>query len=268
MGDLPKPAIRWQRRDYLRVVQAAAPGATAETLDRTNLRCQDTVDYYTTWVHQIKTPIASMRLLLQGEDSDFSRRAGRGPVPHRAICRNGAGLSCAWTPRARDYVFAPLRSGRASSARRCAASALPVHPQEHLTLRYEPLARDGADGRKVAAIRAGAGALQRPEVHARRRDHRHRSGGAADPLRCATRASASRRRTCRASLKRAITGYNGRADKKASGIGLYLCRPRFCAHLNHDISRSTPHPARGPSCASACRRARASAGVILRLTKL
>lgn len=31
------------------------------------------VDYYTLWVHQIKTPIASMRLRLQDEDSDLAR---------------------------------------------------------------------------------------------------------------------------------------------------------------------------------------------------
>ena len=31
------------------------------------------VDYYTLWVHQIKTPIAAMRLRLQDEDSDLAR---------------------------------------------------------------------------------------------------------------------------------------------------------------------------------------------------
>lgn len=31
------------------------------------------------------------------------------------------------------------------------------------------------------------------------------------------------------------TGYNGRSDKKASGIGLYLCR-RICKNLGHTIS--------------------------------
>lgn len=37
-------------------------------------RYRDTVEYYTTWAHQIKTPIASMRLALQGEDTPPSRR--------------------------------------------------------------------------------------------------------------------------------------------------------------------------------------------------
>lgn len=34
---------------------------------------QDMVEYYTTWVHQIKTPISSMRLRLESEDSPLSR---------------------------------------------------------------------------------------------------------------------------------------------------------------------------------------------------
>ncbi len=34
----------------------------------------DMMDYYTVWVHQIKTPIAAMNLTLQNEDSSLSRR--------------------------------------------------------------------------------------------------------------------------------------------------------------------------------------------------
>ena len=37
-------------------------------------RYNEMIDYYTMWAHQIKTPIAAMRLNLQNEDSDFSRR--------------------------------------------------------------------------------------------------------------------------------------------------------------------------------------------------
>ena len=35
-------------------------------------------------------------------------------------------------------------------------------------------------------------------------------------------------------FEKGFTGYNGRTDKKASGIGLYLCR-RILRALNHDI---------------------------------
>lgn len=42
-------------------------------------------------------------------------------------------------------------------------------------------------------------------------------------------------------FEKGYTGYNGRADKKASGIGLYLCR-RICKNLGHKI---TAAPAKG-----------------------
>ena len=37
-------------------------------------RLTDMIDYYTVWVHQIKTPISSMRLTLQNEDSLLARK--------------------------------------------------------------------------------------------------------------------------------------------------------------------------------------------------
>ena len=40
---------------------------------QTNRKYADMIDYYTVWAHQIKTPIASMRLHLQNEDSALSR---------------------------------------------------------------------------------------------------------------------------------------------------------------------------------------------------
>ena len=41
---------------------------------RRGSRIRDTVDYYTVWAHQIKTPIAAMRLTLQKEDVPEARR--------------------------------------------------------------------------------------------------------------------------------------------------------------------------------------------------
>lgn len=41
---------------------------------RMNARYSDMIDYYTVRAHQIKTPIASMRLNLQNEDAEISRK--------------------------------------------------------------------------------------------------------------------------------------------------------------------------------------------------
>ena len=39
-------------------------------------------------------------------------------------------------------------------------------------------------------------------------------------------------------FEKGYTGYNGRTDKRASGLGLYLCR-RICDGLGHPISVSS-----------------------------
>ena len=39
-------------------------------------------------------------------------------------------------------------------------------------------------------------------------------------------------------FEKGYTGYNGRSDKKASGIGLYLCR-RICQNLGHSITANS-----------------------------
>lgn len=46
----------------------------AEITAQADSRIRDTVDYYTVWAHQIKTPIAAMRLTLQKEDVPEARR--------------------------------------------------------------------------------------------------------------------------------------------------------------------------------------------------
>ena len=46
---------------------------------------------------------------------------------------------------------------------------------------------------------------------------------------------ALRQRICREYLKRVFTGYNGRNDKKATGLGLNLCR-KAAEHLNVGIA--------------------------------
>ncbi len=40
-------------------------------------------------------------------------------------------------------------------------------------------------------------------------------------------------------FERGYTGYNGRTDKRASGLGLYLCR-RICNNLGAEIWASSP----------------------------
>ena len=58
--------------DYQEMVRALGRINIDHLTDRQKER-QESLDYYTTWVHQIKTPIAVMRMTLQGEDTEEHR---------------------------------------------------------------------------------------------------------------------------------------------------------------------------------------------------
>ena len=54
--------------DYQEVIRSLYEEKQKIT-NQMNYQYTDMMEYYTIWVHQIKTPIAAMRLQLQGEDS-------------------------------------------------------------------------------------------------------------------------------------------------------------------------------------------------------
>lgn len=72
LADALPPADTVTEADYRSLVTLLAESRRAIRTQEEQ-RYGDMVDYYTMWAHQIKTPIASMRLTLQNEDSDLAR---------------------------------------------------------------------------------------------------------------------------------------------------------------------------------------------------
>ena len=72
MEELP-PALTLDDADYQDIIRLLRK-EQSDMLTLMNCRYADMIDYYTLWAHQIKTPIASIRLNQQNEDSEFSRR--------------------------------------------------------------------------------------------------------------------------------------------------------------------------------------------------
>ena len=70
--DLPEPASIGEADCMAAITALRRAASERETADAARYR--EMVDYYTAWVHQIKTPISSMRLTLQEEDSPLSRK--------------------------------------------------------------------------------------------------------------------------------------------------------------------------------------------------
>ena len=59
--------------DYRRII-ALLREARQQQASEAGRKYDDMVAYYTLWAHQIKTPLAAMRLTLQNADSPLSRR--------------------------------------------------------------------------------------------------------------------------------------------------------------------------------------------------
>ena len=70
--NLPK-AVSADDKDYGRLINTLSDYCISLKEKSAN-SLQATNEYYTMWVHQIKTPISAMRLMLQSEDSESNRR--------------------------------------------------------------------------------------------------------------------------------------------------------------------------------------------------
>ena len=228
MGDFPKPASLAEA-DYLRIVQALRQ-EQAETLDRTNLRYQDMVDYYTTWVHQIKTPIASMRLSLQQEDTPKARQL----LQELSRAEQYVGMVMVYlrlTDGGSDFVLRTydLDAIVRQAVRRFAGEFI----TRKLKLCYEPLNAACVTDEKwllfvVEQVLSNAlkytreGSITITMEHPKTLVIRDTGIGIApeDLPRI---------------FEKGYTGYNGRGDQKASGLGLYLCRT-ICRKLGHSIT--------------------------------
>lgn len=63
-------------RDYERIVKLIDDERRSEKTQYA-IRMKDSSDYYAAWAHQIKTPISAMKLILQNEDSESGRQLSR-----------------------------------------------------------------------------------------------------------------------------------------------------------------------------------------------
>ena len=217
--------------DYQAIIRAL----NAEKLrltDEMSSRYTDLVEYYTVWAHQIKTPIAAMRLILQGESGDTEQNRELYAELQRieqyvemVLCylRLDAGST--------DYVIKEydLDDIIRQAVRKYASQFI----RRKIRLEYAPLGCRVLTDEKwllfvVEQVLSNAlkytkssGTISITMDEPRLLCIRDTGIGIApeDLPRI---------------FEKGFTGYNGRNDKKASGIGLYLCR-RICDNLGHKI---------------------------------
>ena len=194
---------------------------------------QEAIDYYTVWAHQIKTPIASMRLHLQNEDSPLSRQLSSDLTrieQYADMVLTFLRLDSDST----DYVIRAydLDAIVRQAVRKFSGDFI----ARKLKLIYEPMdAKIITDEKWLSfvveqvlsnALKYTPSGSIRIYMEAPKTLCIQDTGIGIAP------------EDLPRIFEKGYTGYNGRSDRKASGIGLYLCK-RICQNLGHSISAAS-----------------------------
>lgn len=202
--------------------------------DSMNMKYSDMVDYYTMWVHQIKTPIASMHLILQKEDSEDSRRLRAELFRVEQYVQ----MVLCFLRLDSDFTDYVIKEYRVDDIIRPAVRRLaPQFIMKKLALEYEHTDEVALTDEKWLSF-----VVEQVLSNA----VKYTSSGSisikcdGDRLVISDTGIGIAAEDLPRIFDKGYTGFNGRADRKASGIGLYLCR-RICDNLEHSIeAQSVP----------------------------
>lgn len=201
--------------------------------DEMNEKYVDMTDYYTLWAHQIKTPIAAMRLTLQSGDDSQSRELSE---DLQRIEQYVEMVLCYLRLDSDTNDFVIKKYDLDGIIRQTVRKLSLQFIRRKIKLIYKPVECEALTDEKWLSFvieqtlsnalkytRAGSVeiALEFPKTLCIRDTG---IGIAPEDI--------------NRIFEKGYTGYNGRTDKKASGIGLYLCR-RICGKLGHKISASS-----------------------------
>lgn len=204
----------------------------------------DMTDYYTLWAHQIKTPIAAMGLILQEAGQTDNTKRGQSLEQNREQNRELAD-NLQKIEQYAEMVMCYLRLDSDSTdyvikeydldgiVRQAVRKFSRQFIRKKLSLTYEPLRKTVLTDEKWLLF-----VIEQVISNAVKYT---RSGGAEiyceEPLTLCIRDTGigAAPEDLPRLFEKGYTGCNGRLDKKASGIGLYLCK-RICSKLGHDIS--------------------------------
>lgn len=214
---------------YQRIIRSLQKEISQLEADSNN-RFNDMVDYYTVWAHQIKTPIASMRLTLQNEDTPLSRkllsdlfRIEQYVEMIMAFLRLDSTSS--------DYVFKEHNID--TIIRQAVKKYANEFIDRKISLVYNPIDYTVVTDDKwlsfvIEQILSNAlKYTQKGSIKIYMNENMMLCiedtgiGIAPEDL--------------PRIFEKGYTGYNGRSDKKASGLGLYLCK-RICKNLDTGIT--------------------------------
>lgn len=201
-----------------------------ELVESDEKKYQDMVDYYTEWVHQIKTPIASIRLNQQNEDSSFSRMIGEDIMRIEQYVEMVLAF-LRLDSQSSDYYFREYELDPLIKATVKKYSTWFIHRK--ISLSYEPVGTTVLTDEKWLSF-----VLEQILNNALKYTKRgtisiYLEG---ENVLCIKDTGIGIAASDLPRIfERGFTGYNGRLDKKASGLGLFMCK-QICDKLGHEIT--------------------------------
>lgn len=180
---------------------------------------QESLDYYTTWVHQIKTPIAVMKMTLQGEDTEEHRellaelfRIEQYVDMVLSYMRLGSNQT--------DFVFQEYNLD--AIIRQAIHKYAPLFVRCRIRLVYEPVEMTVLTDEKWLLF-----ILEQLLSNAVKYTREGTVNIAVSPsqvLSVTDTGIGIAPEDLPRIFEKGFTGYHGREDKKATGLGLYLCK--------------------------------------------
>ena len=191
---------------------------------------KESMDYYTTWVHQIKTPISTMKMMLEGEDSEESRsllselfRIEQYAEMALSYIRLGDDSS--------DYVFKEYDLD--GIIRDAVRKYAPQFIRKKIGLNY-----GGTDVKVLTDEKWLRFVIEQVLSNSIKYTREGSVTITVTPekvLKIADTGIGIAPEDVPRIFEKGFTGYNGRSDKKSTGLGLYLCKTA-CSRLSHKIS--------------------------------
>lgn len=226
------PALTIVEEDYrelTRVLQSERVSA----ITAVNTKYDKLAEYYTLWAHQIKTPIASMRLKLSGDDSEIARAI------NSDLLRIEQYVDMVMTyvrldSDSTDYQFREENLDEIIRPNLRKFSSDFIHKK--LSLEYEPVqAKVLTDAKWLGFVieqllSNAVKYTQKGMISVKVNVPENSEGTSKTTVTISDTGIGISPENLPRIFELGFTGYNGRTNNRASGIGMYLCK-RICDNL-------------------------------------
>lgn len=191
---------------------------------------QDSIDYYTTWVHQIKTPISVIQIMLQSEDT----------AEHRELLSQLFRIEqyvemvlCHFRLDSNSNDFVIKKYSLDSIIKKAVHKYAPLFIRKKLSINYQ-----STDAYVITDEKWLLFIIEQLLDNAIKYTDK---GGITitvtynNILKISDTGIGIAAENLPRIFEKGFTGYNGRANKKSTGLGLYLCK-QAAERLSHSIS--------------------------------